>query len=446
MQSKVSMISPCYNKVDYIGAFLDSVIAQKWDNIELILVNDGSSDGTRQVIDEYELKIRKRGYELKVIDQENGGCCKAVHTGLLAMTGDYYCLVDCDDEIDPCYVSHMANWLDTHGDYDLAACNYRIVTRIGGIVKQSGMSEHLCKLNEESVLEKYILRQTTTTVWVYMARVSYLKKCGLIENFNTERRKTYEPLIAVPLLFGGGKLELFNEPLYRYNQDSIDLFRFKKYKDCLKYYEDYLYLYNWSIARLKTDDKAKQKLNNLAKLAYYHEIIVPMPKIPDSADYIKGVANNFVNTINETFNLSEPLKELPFDDITPANLLMLYAAVVKSLIGNKASLQVKNHQRIIAYGVLGRAAKWLLPFLEKTPLKPTELWDKSGDGIVVKKPKFDSLTEFDVVVVLPSQPVVVQEISALLSDSKARVIYRTELNEYTAVLMFPMFAGAVLKE
>ena len=70
------MVVPCYNKVEYIGEMLDSVIAQKWDNIEVILVNDGSTDGTREAIAEYEPKLKTRGYETVIIDQENAGCAE----------------------------------------------------------------------------------------------------------------------------------------------------------------------------------------------------------------------------------------------------------------------------------------------------------------------------------------------------------------------------------
>jgi len=55
MQGKVSMVVTCFNKVKYISAMLDSVLEQVWDNIEVILVNDGSTDGTREIIAENEL-------------------------------------------------------------------------------------------------------------------------------------------------------------------------------------------------------------------------------------------------------------------------------------------------------------------------------------------------------------------------------------------------------
>ena len=120
-QSKTSMVIPCYNKEESISRMFDSILAQEWDNIELILVNDGSTDGTRGIITEYEPKFLERGYEVVIIDQDNQDVAAAVRNGLLRVTGEYVCQVDADDELDPRYVSMMAGWLDEHLWYEWAA-------------------------------------------------------------------------------------------------------------------------------------------------------------------------------------------------------------------------------------------------------------------------------------------------------------------------------------
>jgi glycosyltransferase involved in cell wall biosynthesis len=211
------MVVPCYNKENYIGAMLDSVLAQEWNNIEIILVNDGSTDKTREVIVSYLPKFEKRGYDVKLIDQDNGGCCKAVHTGLINMTGEYYCLIDADDEIEPTYVSTMAGWLEEHDDYEWTACSYRAVNILDGKRTVNAPPQYPYPQDCDNLLTHYIFRRVITTVWIYMMRTSYMRQCGMIENFCAERSKTYEPLIMVPPAALGGKLKFFDEPLYRYN-------------------------------------------------------------------------------------------------------------------------------------------------------------------------------------------------------------------------------------
>ena len=97
MQSKVSIVVPVYNKIEYIDMMLKSVYDQLWDNIELILVNDGATDGTRERLTEWEPKFRDRGYEVVITDQENQGISVAVRNGMLCMSGVFFCSVDCDD-------------------------------------------------------------------------------------------------------------------------------------------------------------------------------------------------------------------------------------------------------------------------------------------------------------------------------------------------------------
>ena len=430
-QGKVSMVVPCYNKVNFIGAMLDSVIAQKWDNIELILVNDGSTDGTREIISAYSQKIISRGYELIIIDQENAGCCAAVYAGLIKMTGDYFCLVDCDDEIEPQYVSHMANWLDTNEDCEWTACSYSTVRHVNGEVTYNKPPVYKYPQNTDRLLEKYILRQTITTVWIYMSRISYVKKCGLIENFCLERRKTYEPLIMVPLAHGGGKIEFFNEPLYKYNQTALDLFRFDYFQKCIDYYDDYLYLYKWSIDRLSSTNTLKIRLWSIAKLAYYRELFVQLNVILDGKFYINKVAYDFANTINTLFEPSPEVSPI----VAAANFQRLYDVVVSTILGDYSEILI-NPSRVIGYGALGRAAVKILPMLDHTGWKPTELWDKNGDGEKIKTPDVSSLCEGDLVLVIPSDYAVVNEIKSVLSNIPARIIYRNELNKYMDSIFF----------
>jgi hypothetical protein len=86
----------------------------------------------------------------------------------------------------------------------------------------------------------------------------------------------------------------------------------------------------------------------------------------------------------------------------------------------------------------------LLPLLDGTELSPSELWDKAGDGAAVRKPDFAALTARDTVLVLPTSAAVVTEVSDALADSPARVLYRPEVDDYLAQLLFQQFKGAVL--
>lgn len=93
---KISVIIPIYNAEKYLNKCLDSIIYQKYENLDIILVNDGSKDRSREIIQEYII----RDPRIIVIDKENGGIGSAYQAALKKIAGDYVSFVDSDDYID----------------------------------------------------------------------------------------------------------------------------------------------------------------------------------------------------------------------------------------------------------------------------------------------------------------------------------------------------------
>ena len=92
MTDKVSIIVPCYNAEKYIKRCLDSIAAQTYENLEILVINDGCTDNSKKIIDQYLSDNRFR-----CIDQENGGEFSARNTGIREATGEYLGFVDSDD-------------------------------------------------------------------------------------------------------------------------------------------------------------------------------------------------------------------------------------------------------------------------------------------------------------------------------------------------------------
>jgi len=84
---------PCYNSAEYMGHAIESLL-YAGDEIEIIIVNDGSSDDTQKIAEKYKSEYPDI---IKVINQENGGHGEAVNTGLANATGIYYKVIDSDD-------------------------------------------------------------------------------------------------------------------------------------------------------------------------------------------------------------------------------------------------------------------------------------------------------------------------------------------------------------
>ena len=96
MEKLVSVIIPAYNIERYISRCLDSIMAQTYNNLEIIVIDDGSKDQTAEILDDYQ----KRDSRIIVVHKENGGVSSARNNGLDIATGDYISFVDGDDLIE----------------------------------------------------------------------------------------------------------------------------------------------------------------------------------------------------------------------------------------------------------------------------------------------------------------------------------------------------------
>ena len=97
---KVSVIVPCYNQGAYLSEALDSVLKQTYQNIECVIVNDGSTDNTEEVIRRYRLYDSR----IKSISQENSGLASARNNGIRSSAGEFILPLDADDIISPSYI------------------------------------------------------------------------------------------------------------------------------------------------------------------------------------------------------------------------------------------------------------------------------------------------------------------------------------------------------
>lgn len=104
---KFSIIIPVYNTAQFLNKCLDSIINQTYNNLEIVIVNDGSTDNSKEIIEEYA-KIDKR---IKLLNKENGGIGSAYNSAFKVMSGDFVSFVDSDDYIDKNMFNSLANEL-----------------------------------------------------------------------------------------------------------------------------------------------------------------------------------------------------------------------------------------------------------------------------------------------------------------------------------------------
>lgn len=151
MEPKISVLVPAYNVALWLPSCLDSILAQTYQNLEIIVVNDGSTDNTGTILDSYA----KKNGRIVAIHQKNAGLVAARETGIAHATGDYVTFVDGDDTIAPDMYEHlMANALKYKAD--ISHCGMDFVFPDGHIEPHYGTGRLLVQDNIEGLRELLI--------------------------------------------------------------------------------------------------------------------------------------------------------------------------------------------------------------------------------------------------------------------------------------------------
>ncbi len=124
----ISVIVPAYNIESYLAKTLDSILAQTYTNLEIILVNDGSTDKTGEIVDIYAAKDSR----IVVIHKENEGVSVARNAGIDQACGDYIGFIDGDDTIEPDMFAFLLDNATKHGA-DISHCGHTMLTDKGDI-------------------------------------------------------------------------------------------------------------------------------------------------------------------------------------------------------------------------------------------------------------------------------------------------------------------------
>ena len=140
----ISVIIPAYNVAPWLPRCLDSILAQTYPKLEIIVVDDGSADNTRQVMEDYAA----RDGRIRPIFKENGGVTSARLAGVAAATGEWVGFADGDDAIDPDMYRHLLENAHAYGA-DISHCGHRVefpdgrvayVHNTGGLRQQDNLT------------------------------------------------------------------------------------------------------------------------------------------------------------------------------------------------------------------------------------------------------------------------------------------------------------------
>ena len=226
---KVTVVMPVYNASDYLRPAIDSIICQTFTELELICVDDGSTDRSLHILKEYQQKDSR----VRIVTETNAGPSIARNKGLDRARGEYIIFVDADDFVEPTLIEKLYNRAQ-RDNLDITVAKNDIYNDRKSRFEEPIKCEHGEIFDGENTVSKathpdQILQCTTTYVWNKLFRTAFLREKGL--SFDPELRvfeDAYFIVTALSLASAVGKVDevLVHHRVYS-NQARKRLF--KKY-------------------------------------------------------------------------------------------------------------------------------------------------------------------------------------------------------------------------
>lgn len=217
MKDLVSVITPCYNGEGKLNLFLDSILNQTYDNIEFIIINDGSTDNTENIILKYKKNFEKKGVKFIYLKQKNAGQDVALNRGLKYFTGKYLMWTDSDDILDPQNIEEKVKYLEQNRNCGLVYCNTNIV-KYGEINKIIKKWDKVLYKNRLENFEDILLGKIIFAGGAWMLRSEYLEKINpKKEIIITGQGQNWQMLLPMAYNYDVGKVDkyLFTYIIYK---------------------------------------------------------------------------------------------------------------------------------------------------------------------------------------------------------------------------------------
>ena len=205
----ISVIVPVYNTEKYLDKCMKSILSQKYKDFEVILINDGSTDGSPRMCEEWA----KQDARVRVIHQENKGLAQTRNVGLAHAKGDYIAWVDSDDYVKETFLSHMMDMMQQSGA-DMVMCSFE--SDIDGEIKFEGKERiHEAEYDSDGFLDMVYTYGLFSVVWNKL-----VKKSAYQDVVFPTGRLFEDSSVARKVAKNCNKIVVTGEPLYYYRRHS----------------------------------------------------------------------------------------------------------------------------------------------------------------------------------------------------------------------------------
>lgn len=226
----VSMVVPVYNVEEYLEECFDSIITQTYKNIEIFLINDGSTDNSGKIAS----KLAQNDSRVTVIHKENGGLSDARNAGMKIARGEYITFIDSDDYVDKNFVKNLVR-LAEETDADIVQCNNsRRSDQLG-----DGSAKYVSMSGKDAFIELMKFKTVSPTAWGKLYRMVLFSNNDLVFPVGRLHEDT---AVLYKLVYLANRVVCSDLVLYYYRMNSVSImtasYTKKHYESVAKYHEE----------------------------------------------------------------------------------------------------------------------------------------------------------------------------------------------------------------
>lgn len=203
---RVSVIVPVYNVENYLSSSVNSIQSQTYKHLEIILIDDGSTDNSKKICD----GLAKKDARIRVLYQENSGASLTRNRGIAESTGDYIMFMDADDDLSPYAVEYLHK----------AITQYNADIAIGDVTVEQNDNNYdwsIPNLGMSTIISKeHAYNRLATYVW--WGPCAKLYKADFLKNFRFPKETLSEDFLLMVQMFHQAKISYLPHPIYAYHK------------------------------------------------------------------------------------------------------------------------------------------------------------------------------------------------------------------------------------
>lgn len=309
---KLSIVVPIFNVEKYLARCLDSILIQARDNVELILINDGSTDNSEAIINTYLEKYQN----IKYIKKENSGLSDTRNVGINEATGEYIMFVDSDDYLEKELLNRLEQYMEK--GIEMIKFKAQTATENGKKIKVMNGPVFDITTGEDAFSKMCFEDELMETAWLYLYKTELLRK----NEFKFAKGLYHEDFGLIPLIILKAKTFVSTDICgYNYVQSSSSITREKDYRKTVTKVNHLLEHYDRIIEEIEKYDITLKTKENV-KIFCTNSILLRINELKkeDKKQIIKEIKKRKMTQNIKVRNLKQLFKRIILEISIPLYL------------------------------------------------------------------------------------------------------------------------------